>query len=36
VVVKDRRLFQLMAVGTGGFATGSDATDFFKSFQFVK
>jgi hypothetical protein len=36
VVVKDRRLFQLMAVGTGGFVTGSDATDFFKSFQFAK
>lgn len=36
VVVKGTRLFQLMAVGTGEFVTGKDATKFFESFEFKK
>jgi hypothetical protein len=36
VVVKDTRLFQVAAVGTGEFVTGTDATAFLDSFELVK
>jgi len=34
IVVKDARLFQLGAVGTGPFVTGEEVTAFFDSFEF--
>ena len=34
--LKDSRLFQTGAVGTGGFVTGKDASDFLDSFELVK
>jgi len=36
VVVKDTRLYQMAAVGTGPFVTGDEVTAFFDSFEFTK
>lgn len=36
VVVRDHRLYQLAALGTGEFVTGKDATAFLDSFGFAK
>lgn len=36
VVVKDHRLYQLAALGTGEFVTGKDATAFLDSFEITK
>lgn len=36
VVVKDNRLYQVAALGTGEFVTGTDATAFLDSFEFAK
>lgn len=36
MLMKDNRLYQAGAVGTGAFVTGKDATDFLDSFQLVK
>jgi hypothetical protein len=34
--IRDSRLFQAGAVGTGAFVTGKDASDFLDSFELVK
>ncbi len=36
IFIRDNRLFQAGAVGTGAFVTGTDATDFLDSFELVK
>ena len=36
VAIKENRLFQVAAVGTGEFVTGKEATTFLDSFEFTK